>query len=89
MPKYCKAKAEAFSDNYMIAVGYEKVCDMMIAFLGMDPGSDSVISTNYFGLKTFAVTPCGFQVLILLATLIVAFILGVYVRSVINIALVL
>jgi len=81
MPKFCKIKAASFSDNYITALVFEKSCDVLIAFLGMDPGSENDTGTpQYFGFKIFHFSPCGYQIAIYITTIIVAFILGVYVR---------
>ena len=83
MPKFCKTKAERFSESYITALVFERSCDVLIAFFGIDPGSENDTPRQYLtsiGLKGFNFSPCGFQFAIFVTTLVVAFFLGFYVR---------
>nr|CAB3262671.1 uncharacterized protein LOC100181668 [Phallusia mammillata] len=85
MPRYCKVKAQDFSENDIVSKTYESGCEFIIPYLGIDPGSDDEDGSILEWLGNALVllldpNSCWFQVFILLATTLVAFALGIYIR---------
>jgi len=84
MPRYCRTKAKEFSDNELVSRSYETVCDFLLPWFGIDPGSDDEESWLVWIWKgvivIFDPNSCWFQIFVLLLCTLIAFSLGIYIR---------
>ena len=81
MPRYCRVKAEAFSDKEGLQNAYKTVCESVIPILGIDPGSDDEEESWLIWAQDFLAVlldpnSCFFQVFILFIVAAISFMLG-------------
>ena len=83
MPRFCKVKGKQFSEIEIVSKIYEDLCEKVIPYLGIDPGTEPrswFYSPLYFIEELFNPFSYWFQIFVLLLCTIIAFMLGVYVR---------
>lgn len=85
MPRYCRVKAEEFSENQALSGPYQSICESIIPYLGIDPGSNdeegSLVDFIWeLASIIFDPTSCWFQIFVLVSVSVLSFLLGVYLR---------